>query len=139
MRWNETYKKYVSTNKQTNNNMENTKQLLGIMSAIIYSQMPEVTKDNGYGIINAVGQARELLKEIDRQTSFKAQIFVSSLLYKKLNTKYPIRCLEEYDQQRTMQDFQDVEDASFLPHVIGNQPYRQVLGVKHKAQNGLCD
>ena len=52
--------------------MENTKQLLGIMSAIIYSQMPEVTKDNGYGIINAVGQARELLKEIDRQTSFKA-------------------------------------------------------------------
>ena len=52
--------------------MENKKQLLGIMSAIIYSQMSEVTKDNGYGIINAVGQARELLKEIDRQTSFKA-------------------------------------------------------------------
>lgn len=54
--------------------MEEKKKLLGIMSAIIFSQMPEVTKDNGYGVINAVGQARELLKEIDRQTSFKAKV-----------------------------------------------------------------
>lgn len=48
--------------------MEN-KQLLGIMSAIIYSQMSEVKKDNGYGIINAVGQACELLSEIEKQTN----------------------------------------------------------------------
>lgn len=41
--------------------------LLGIMSAIIFANMPEVTKDNGYGIINAVGQARELLKEVEKQ------------------------------------------------------------------------
>ena len=52
--------------------MEEKKKLLGIMSAIIFSQMSVATKDNGYGVINAVGQARELLKEIDRQTSFKA-------------------------------------------------------------------
>lgn len=43
------------------------KELLGIMSAIIFSQTSE--KENGYGIINAVGQARELLKEIERQTT----------------------------------------------------------------------
>ena len=60
---------------QTTNNfsdMEEKKKLLGIMSAIIYSQISEVSKDNGYGVINAVGQARQLLKEIDKQTSFKA-------------------------------------------------------------------
>ena len=45
------------------------KELLGIMAAIIYSQLPK--NDNGYNIINAVGQARELLKEVDKQTSFK--------------------------------------------------------------------
>ena len=45
------------------------KKLLAIMSAIIFSQMPEVTKSNGYGVINAVGQARQILEEIDRQTS----------------------------------------------------------------------
>ena len=50
------------------------KELLAIMSAIIFSQMPEITKDNGYGVINAVGYARQLLKEVDRQTSFKAQV-----------------------------------------------------------------
>lgn len=42
--------------------------LLGIMSAIIFANMSEVKKDNGYGIINAVGQARELLNELNKQT-----------------------------------------------------------------------
>lgn len=50
--------------------MEN-KQLLGIMSAIIYAGMPQTARDNGYAIINAVGQARELLTEIERQTTNK--------------------------------------------------------------------
>ena len=45
------------------------KTLLGIMSAIIYANMSQTVKDNGYGIINAVGQARELLTEIERQTN----------------------------------------------------------------------
>lgn len=45
------------------------KELLGIMSAIIFSQMSDIQKENGYGIINAVGQARELLNEIERQTT----------------------------------------------------------------------
>ncbi len=44
------------------------KTLLGIMSAIIYANMPQTAKDNGYGIINAVGQARELIAEINKQT-----------------------------------------------------------------------
>lgn len=44
------------------------KTLLGIMSATIYASMPQSAKDNGYGIINAVGQARELLTEINKQT-----------------------------------------------------------------------
>lgn len=44
-------------------------ELLGIMSAIIYSNMPQMSKENGYGIINAVGQARELLTEIEKQTT----------------------------------------------------------------------
>lgn len=44
------------------------KTLLGIMSAIIYANMPQSAKDNGYATINAVGQARELLNEIERQT-----------------------------------------------------------------------
>lgn len=44
-------------------------ELLGIMSAIIYAGMPQSAKDNGYAIINAVGQARELLNEIERQTN----------------------------------------------------------------------
>ena len=43
-------------------------ELLGIMSAIIYADIPQSAKDNGYAIINAVGQARELLNEISRQT-----------------------------------------------------------------------
>ena len=42
--------------------------LIGIMSATIYAGMPQSAKDNGYAIINAVGQARELLVEISRQT-----------------------------------------------------------------------
>lgn len=42
------------------------KTLLGIMSAIIYANMPQSAKDNA--TINAVGQARELLNEIERQT-----------------------------------------------------------------------
>jgi len=46
----------------------NEYSLLGIMSAIIFANMPEVTKDNGYGVINAVGQARKLLTEINKQT-----------------------------------------------------------------------
>lgn len=50
--------------------MEN-KQLLGIMSAIIFVSMSQSAKDNGYAIINAVGQARELLEEIKRQTTNK--------------------------------------------------------------------
>ena len=54
--------------KQTKNNMEE-KTLLGIMSAIIYASMPQSAKDNGYAVINAVGQARELLNEIERQTT----------------------------------------------------------------------
>ena len=41
------------------------KTLLGIMSAIIYANM---SKDNDYAFMNAVGQARELLTEIKRQT-----------------------------------------------------------------------
>lgn len=45
------------------------KTLLGIMSAIIYSGIPQSAKDNGYAIINAVGQARELLNEIKRQAN----------------------------------------------------------------------
>lgn len=48
--------------------MEN-KQLLGIMSAIIYSGIPQSAKDNGYAVINAVGQARELLNEVKKQTN----------------------------------------------------------------------
>ena len=44
------------------------KTLLGIMSAIIYAGMPQYAKDNGYSVINAVGQARELLTEINKQT-----------------------------------------------------------------------
>ena len=54
--------------------MEERKKLLAIMSAIIFSQMSDISKGNGYGVINAVGQSREILKEIDRQTSFKAQV-----------------------------------------------------------------
>ena len=46
------------------------KQLLALMSAILYTQISEISKENGYGIINAVGQARELLNEVDRQISF---------------------------------------------------------------------
>ena len=42
--------------------------LLGIMSAIIYAGIPQYAKDNGYAVINAVGQARELLDEIKKQT-----------------------------------------------------------------------
>ena len=42
--------------------------LLGIMSAIIYSNIPQSSKENGFGIINAVGQARELLSEVNKQT-----------------------------------------------------------------------
>ena len=49
--------------------MEEEKKLLAIMSAIIFSQMSDISKDNGYGVINAVGQARQILEEIDRQTS----------------------------------------------------------------------
>lgn len=49
--------------------MEENKQLLGIMSAIIYAGMPQTARDNGYAVINAVGQARELLTEIERQTN----------------------------------------------------------------------
>ena len=45
------------------------KTLLGIMSATIYASMPQSAKDNGYAVINAVGQARELLNEIGRQTN----------------------------------------------------------------------
>jgi len=45
------------------------KVLLGIMSAIIYTDMPQSAKDNGYAVINAVGQARELLTEINKQTT----------------------------------------------------------------------
>lgn len=45
------------------------KTLLGVMSAIIYSGIPQSAKDNGYSVINVVGQARELLKEIKRQTN----------------------------------------------------------------------
>lgn len=45
------------------------KTLLGIMSAIIYSNMSPTSKENGYGIINAVGKARELLTEINKQTT----------------------------------------------------------------------
>lgn len=45
------------------------KSLLGVMSAIIYSNMSQSAKDNGYAAINAVGQARELLDEIKRQTT----------------------------------------------------------------------
>jgi len=45
------------------------KTLLGIMSAIIYADMSQSAKDNGYAIINAVGQARELLNEIKKQTN----------------------------------------------------------------------
>lgn len=45
------------------------KALLGIMSAIIYADMPQSAKDNGYAVINAVGQARELLNEVKRQTN----------------------------------------------------------------------
>lgn len=45
------------------------KTLLGIMSAIIYAGMPQSAKDNGYGIINAIGQARELLNEVKKQTN----------------------------------------------------------------------
>lgn len=45
------------------------KTLLGIMSATIYANMPQSAKDNDYAIINAVGQARELLNEIGRQTN----------------------------------------------------------------------
>lgn len=44
-------------------------ELLGIMSAIIYSNMPQSSKENGYGVINAVGQARELLNEVKKQTN----------------------------------------------------------------------
>lgn len=44
-------------------------ELLGVMSAIIYAGMPQMSKENGYSIINAVGQARELLNEIDKQTA----------------------------------------------------------------------
>lgn len=44
------------------------KTLLGIMSAIIYAGMPQYAKYNGYCIINAVGQARELLAEVNKQT-----------------------------------------------------------------------
>ena len=44
------------------------KTLLGVMSAIIYANMPQTAKDNGYSIINAVGQARELLNEVNKQT-----------------------------------------------------------------------
>lgn len=40
-------------------------ELLGVMSAIIYASMPH--KENGYAVINAVGQARELLTEINKQ------------------------------------------------------------------------
>ena len=58
----------VQTNKQIINNMEE-KTLLGIMSAIIYSGIPQLAKDNGYAVINAVGQARELLKEVKRQAN----------------------------------------------------------------------
>jgi hypothetical protein len=42
-------------------------ELLGVMSAIIYASMPH--KDNGYAVINAVGQARELLTEVNKQTT----------------------------------------------------------------------
>ena len=45
------------------------KTLLGIMSAILYAGMPQSAKDNGYAVINAVGQARELLNEIKKQTN----------------------------------------------------------------------
>ena len=55
------------TNKQKNNMEEKT--LLGIMSAIIYTDMPQTSKENGYAVINAVGQARELLTEINKQTT----------------------------------------------------------------------
>ena len=44
-------------------------ELLGIMSAIIYANIPQSAKDNGYAVINAVGQARELLNEVKRQTN----------------------------------------------------------------------
>ena len=59
--------RWSGINKQIINNMEE-KTLLGIMSAIIYAGIPQSAKDNGYAIINAVGQARELLNEISRQT-----------------------------------------------------------------------
>ena len=39
------------------------------MSAIIYADMSQSAKGNGYAVINAVGQARELLNEIERQTT----------------------------------------------------------------------
>jgi hypothetical protein len=45
------------------------KILLGIMSAIIYADIQQSAKDNGYAVINAVGQARELLNEVKRQTN----------------------------------------------------------------------
>jgi len=45
------------------------KVLLGIMSAIIYSNMSQTSKENGYAVINSVGQARELLNEINKQTN----------------------------------------------------------------------
>ena len=45
------------------------KTLLSIMSAIIYSGIPQSAKDNGYAVINAVGQARELLNEVKKQTN----------------------------------------------------------------------
>ena len=44
-------------------------ELLSIMSAIIYSGIPQSAKDNGYAVINAVGQARELLNEVKKQTN----------------------------------------------------------------------
>lgn len=44
-------------------------ELLGVMSAIIYASMPQSSKENGYAVINAVGQARELLTEIKKQTT----------------------------------------------------------------------
>lgn len=45
------------------------KTLLGVMSAIIYVNMSQLAKNNGYAVINAVGLARELLTEIERQTN----------------------------------------------------------------------
>ena len=61
-----TLQKVGSTNKQFE--IMDEYSLLSIMSAIIYSNLSQSSKDNGYGIINAVGQARELLNEVNKQT-----------------------------------------------------------------------